>query len=143
MSTVDDRLASKHWVLHTSLYYFFVKAHKMSTNSSTKSFFRESQWWLKNSSSCYTTTIDPQSKGMKVEEESNISQAIESNSSNCNFRDALIAAVIGLFHGIRFFTQRTMNLLLLSVYQVNPLWIQFICVVRIKNQERYIYSKRA
>ena len=40
---------------------------------------------------------------MKVEEESNISQAIESNSSNCNFRDAVIAAVIGLFHGIRFF----------------------------------------
>ena len=38
-----------------------------------------------------------------VEEQSNASQVTESDSSNCDFWDALIDLVIGLLHGICFF----------------------------------------
>ena len=65
-------------------------------------------WWF------YTTTIDPQSK------------VIESDSSDCNFRDALIAPVIGFFHGIHFFTQQTVSLLLPFVYQIDPYFVNSI-----------------
>ena len=39
----------------------------------------------------------------ETEQQSNTTQVIESDLSNCNFRDALIARVIGLFHGIHLF----------------------------------------
>ena len=39
----------------------------------------------------------------KIEQQSNTSSVIESNSSNCNFWEALIALAIGLLkYGIRF-----------------------------------------
>ena len=37
------------------------------------------------------------------EQQSNTSQVIQSNSSNCKFREAVIAPEISLFHGIRLF----------------------------------------
>ena len=94
-------------------------------------------WWF------YTTTIDPQSK------------IIELDSSDCNFRDALIAPVIGFFHGICFFTQQTVSLLLPFVYQIDPYYVNSIDICSsneitktgIYNQKRhniyiyiYIYS---
>ena len=68
---------------------------------------------------CYTTTTDPSSKRI-TEQQGNTSQVNESCLNYCNFRDAHIAAVIGLFPGISFFTQQTVSLLLPFVYQVDP-----------------------
>ena len=59
----------------------------------------------------------------KNKSKKNTSQVIQSGSSNCNFRDAIIAYVIDLFHGIRFFTQQTVSLLLSFVYQVDPYFV--------------------
>ena len=71
--------------------------------------------------SCYTTTIDRQSKGI-IEEQSNTSQVTDLDSRNVRFADARIALVIGLFHGIRYyFTQQTVNLLLPFVTSTHTL----------------------
>ena len=61
----------------------------------------------------------------QVEEQSNTSQVIESDSSNCDhcFQDVIIAPLIGLFHEISFFSQQTVSLLLPFVYQVDPYFV--------------------
>ena len=41
-----------------------------------------------------------------TEQESNTSQAIQSDSSKCKFREALITPEVGLLHGIRLFYPR-------------------------------------
>ena len=59
----------------------------------------------------------------QVEEQSNTSHVIESDSSNCDFQDVIIAPLIGLFHEISFFSQQTVSLLLPFVYQVDPYFV--------------------
>ena len=54
---------------------------------------------------CYTTAVDPKSKGIKWKQ-SNKSQAIQLDSSNCNIWRALTAPKLGLFHGIDLFYPR-------------------------------------
>ena len=90
------------WVLNTPLYYLFSKAHRISLNRPTKSFFLSSSVIIKNS---YRVILTQQIHNPKrsVKEQSNTTQVTESDSSNCNFRDTLIVPVRGLFHGIHFF----------------------------------------
>ena len=72
----------------------------MATKRSTKSSFCE----FKKSYRVILPHISTIEKDkLKDTSHSNASQVIESDSNNCNFRDALIAPVIGLFHGIPFF----------------------------------------
>ena len=92
--------------------------------STKRLFFLWSSAIIQKFLSCYATTIHSP-KG-QAEEQSNISQVNESDSSNWNFRDALIVPVKGLFHGIRFFTQETVSLLLPIVYQVDPYFVNSI-----------------
>ena len=94
------------WVLNTPLNYIFAKAH-------AKTFFS-----VKLSDNTKILIVLYTSKG-QVEEQSNTSQITELDSSNCNFRDALIAPLIGLFHVIPFFVKQTVGLLLPFVYQVD------------------------
>ena len=69
---------------------------------------------------CYTTTIDSQSKGTtENEQQKSTCQVTESDLSNFNLREALIAPTIGLFYGIRFFfNQRIVSLLLPFIYRL-------------------------
>ena len=74
----------------------------MSTKQSTKSFSVK----LGDDSKILIVLyyhIDLQSKGVNVEKQSYMRQVTESNSSNCNFRNALIVPIIGLFLRFRFF----------------------------------------
>ena len=110
-------------VLNTSLHFLVAKAHRMSTKRSTKSSFCE----FKNSYCVILPHISTIGKDkLKNTSHSNTSQVTESDSNNCNFRDALIAPVIGLFHGIPFFTQQTVSLWLPFVYQVDPYFVNSI-----------------
>ena len=76
---------------------------------------------------------------------SNASQVIESDSSSCNFRDALIAPVKGLFHGIHFFAQQTVSILLPFVYQVDPYFVKSIdmCSTNEKTKTGIYIQKKA
>ena len=129
-------------VLITPLHFLVAKAHRMATKRSTKSSFCE----FKKSYRVILPHISTIEKDkLKDTSHSNASQVIESDSNNCNFRDALIAPVIGLFHGIRFFIQQSVSLLLPFVYQVDSYFLNSIdmCNANEITKTGYIYSKRA
>ena len=54
---------------------------------------------------------------------------IGSDSSNCDFQEALITPAIDLLHEIRFITQQTLSFLLPFVYQVDPYFVNYIDIV--------------
>ena len=98
---------------------------------------------IQNFLTCYTTTIDSQSNGINWTKEQHKS-VTESDSSNCNLQDVLIALVRGLFHGIYFFIPNKpwVSCCLLFIRATDTLWIKLICAVRIKwLRSVYLFKK--
>ena len=77
------------------------------------------------------------SKGY-IEEQSNTSQVIESESISCNFWYALIALVIGLFHGIRFIYPTNSGSRAAHRFQVGPYFTNLVdmCSTNKINEDR-------
>ena len=67
------------------------------------------------------------------------SQVIQSDSSNCNFREAAIAPEIGLFHGIRLFYPRNPESYAPFLLSGRPILCELDCyVVRMTKADIYI-----
>ena len=114
-------------VLNTPLYHLLAKVRRISKKRSMKSSFS-----LKLSDNLKIVAVLYYRNRSIIQRDvlnNNTSQVIQLDSSNCKFREALIAPEIGLFHRIRLFYPRNPNSYAVFCLSARPILCELNCYV--------------